>query len=269
MSNLDSDNRENGRKRILKAGLICFNQRNSVLPCSVRDLSEDGAQLLVSDARLIPQVFELHIELHGMWAQCEIVWKTQDRIGVKFTAPVEVVSPRRTQVLDQPAGESRSNNKVVGPSVRSEAVTQDGQRDKAFAGKTILVVDDDPIFCELAVSAFNSAGAKTLYAYSGLEALDLLEETQVDAATIDLIMPEMDGFRLMAHIRHSPKTRHIPMVVVTSRHDDQARHEARLLGICSYQIKPIVWKDLIGTLAFSLDGGFATNELPGINSVAA
>lgn len=119
-------------------------------------------------------------------------------------------------------------------------------------GKTILVVDDDPLFCDFAKAALDKVGALTICANNGHAAVEVLQYTKVDAATIDLIMPEMDGFRLMAHIRHTPSTRKIPLVVISSRNDERAKQDAEQFGIWSYLTKPVVWPNYVAALAAAL-----------------
>ena len=87
------------RRRVLKSGLICFNTRHSTLPCAVRDLSERGAKLTVSGSIGVPDTFELYVELDGLWAECEVVWRRADVIGVAFTSPVTIEPPKRKQIL--------------------------------------------------------------------------------------------------------------------------------------------------------------------------
>lgn len=252
-----AENRKAQRKKLLKTGLICYNQRHTVLPCTVREVSETGAKLLISDPTVIPDKFELNIELDGLWADCDVVWKTQSSIGVAFRTVEREKTSRRVQTLEQSTLDARQitagRKDASGKRTESHRVGDD----LPLSGKTILVVDDDPVFCRVAELSFSKAGARTVCATSGLEALEILETETVDAATIDLIMPEMDGFRLIAHLRHSQSTRELPIVVITSRYDASAKHEATLLRVSSYQIKPIVWPDLISTVAFCFEEGYA------------
>ena len=89
------------RRRMLKAGMVCFNERHSTLPCAVRDLSDEGARLRLSGSIDAPDTFELFIELDGVWVDCEVVWRSNDEIGVAFISPKRQEAPRRKQVLQQ------------------------------------------------------------------------------------------------------------------------------------------------------------------------
>jgi hypothetical protein len=80
-----SEQRKEPRHRTLKAGRIVFNQRRSVLDCTVRNLSSTGACLDVPSTVGIPHVFELIIESDGLTRSCRTAWRTERRIGVHFS----------------------------------------------------------------------------------------------------------------------------------------------------------------------------------------
>ncbi len=96
----DPECRDAARRRVLKAGVVCFNNRHSTLPCTVRDLSPEGAKLQLSGSINAPDTFELYIELDGSWAECHVVWRCDDLIGVRFAAPIAVANPIRKQVIN-------------------------------------------------------------------------------------------------------------------------------------------------------------------------
>ena len=95
----DASKRRNTRRRILKRAIIAYSGRHLTAECAVRDLSDDGARLLIADHRQIPDSFELLIELDGFEADCEVVWRRADSLGVRFVAPPRRVEPRRQQVV--------------------------------------------------------------------------------------------------------------------------------------------------------------------------
>jgi len=84
--------------------------------------------------------------------------------------------------------------------------------------RTVLVVDDDPdmVAFEASVLRGKWPQARVLAAYSGREALSLVE-AGLDVILLDLRMPEMDGEQLIAALREQPQTARIPIVVVTAR----------------------------------------------------
>jgi len=100
-----SDSRKAPRRRVLKAGIIAFNNRHSTLQCTIRDLSEGGARLQIGGSIGAPDTFELLVELDGIEADCQVVSRTETEVRVKFLSPVRTVAARRIQVV-----------KAVGPA---------------------------------------------------------------------------------------------------------------------------------------------------------
>jgi hypothetical protein len=81
-----SDHRRARRQRTLKAGRIVFNRKSSVFDCTVRDLSPTGACLDVPSSIGIPEAFELVMEAEGTALSCRVVWRSDRRLGVQFSA---------------------------------------------------------------------------------------------------------------------------------------------------------------------------------------
>jgi CheY-like chemotaxis protein len=81
----------------------------------------------------------------------------------------------------------------------------------------VLAVDDDPESLQLLQEALSAAGYATLTASSGREALETLARSPVDAAIVDLMMPEMSGFELILRIKENPRLESLPILVLTGR----------------------------------------------------
>jgi len=79
-----SERRRQPRHRTLKAGRIVFNHRFSVISCTVRNLSQGGACLQVPTSIGIPNRFDLTVDPDGLERNCEVAWRSEDRIGVSF-----------------------------------------------------------------------------------------------------------------------------------------------------------------------------------------
>ena len=85
-------------------------------------------------------------------------------------------------------------------------------------GRTVFVVDDDPEALRLFWRMLSSAdGYRVITASSGREALAILREQHPDAMLLDLIMPEMDGFQVLAAKGADPELTDIPVIVTTAR----------------------------------------------------
>ncbi len=92
--------RSAARRRVLKAGVIAYNDRHVTLPCGVRDMSQSGARLFVTGSISAPDTFELLIELDGMEVPCEVVWRRGMELGVRFVSQPQIVAKKRDQIVD-------------------------------------------------------------------------------------------------------------------------------------------------------------------------
>jgi hypothetical protein len=72
------------RTRVLKKGRIVFNERRSVIDCTIRNLSPAGALLIVRSLIGIPDCFDLSIDSDAVNHAARVIWKRDDQIGVKF-----------------------------------------------------------------------------------------------------------------------------------------------------------------------------------------
>ncbi len=79
----------------------------------------------------------------------------------------------------------------------------------------LFVVDDDETILNLAFDIL-SPHYNVRCAHGGYEALELLEQELCDGMLVDLGMPGMSGLELIAHIRENPRTRHIPIIVMSA-----------------------------------------------------
>src|SRR5690606_28984935 len=98
---------------------------------------------------------------------------------------------RLTALFDEVAKRKRRKSRGANKRRRNNPATE-------LAGKTILIVDDDIRNIYSLTSVLEARGAQVLYAERGQEGIDLLEaNAHVDAALIDIMMPEMDGYETM------------------------------------------------------------------------
>jgi CheY-like chemotaxis protein/anti-sigma regulatory factor (Ser/Thr protein kinase) len=81
----------------------------------------------------------------------------------------------------------------------------------------ILLVDDDPKALELLEATLRSAGYETQSVRSGARALEVLSAKLVNAVLLDLLMPNMDGFEVIRHIRQAPRLKELPILVMTAK----------------------------------------------------
>jgi signal transduction histidine kinase/CheY-like chemotaxis protein len=133
----------------------------------------------------------------------------------------------------EPAGSKRSEDAAV-------------QRTRADAGEgTILVVDDDATVLDLMRRFLEREGFSVVTASGGHEGLRLAKEIQPAAITLDVMMPDLDGWTVLAAIKGDPELADIP-VVLASIVDEKSRGYS--LGAIEYMIKPVDRERLLEVL---------------------
>jgi PAS domain S-box-containing protein len=122
-----------------------------------------------------------------------------------------------------------------------------------FHDRTVLVVDDDPDIVRLIMLSLEQEGFQTLGATAGEQALEIARTRQIDAITLDLLMPGMHGMEVARHLKEDHKTRAIPVVVV-SAYTRQRESELGALGVAGVISKPIDEVRLVSTIRGVLAG---------------
>ena len=116
-------------------------------------------------------------------------------------------------------------------------------REEAFEGRTVLVVEDDVRNVFALASVLEPTGVRVEIARNGLEALAWLEKSSLaygaDLILMDIMMPEMDGYTAMREIRKRPAWRRTPIIALTAKamRDDQEKCLAA--GASDYMSKPL------------------------------
>ena len=145
-----------------------------------------------------------------------------------------------------PAQRMRSAPAIVTATVADDrTVIEQGDR-------TLLVVEDDPTFAKLIMGFAQARGFKTVIAHTGDAALELATRYRPDAITLDISLPDMDGWKVLAALREAPATQHIPVHVISGGEAQQRALEA---GAVAHLQKPISEEDLVN--AFDRLLGFA------------
>ena len=112
--------------------------------------------------------------------------------------------------------------------------------------KTILIVDDSSTMRRMiATSLRDLKNIRFDEASSGLEAIERLALTSVDLIMLDLNMPDMHGREVVEFVRKHQLYRNIPIVVLTTRGDDDSRSAVLAAGATAYLTKPFLPQMLI------------------------
>ena len=96
------ERRLSARNRTFLGGQIIFNQRQSTLDCTIKNLSEDGALIVLSDAVVTPLLFELYLPLRREHRLVRSRWRDGARQGVAFVSPArEDAEPASLDLMRQ------------------------------------------------------------------------------------------------------------------------------------------------------------------------
>jgi CheY-like chemotaxis protein len=104
----------------------------------------------------------------------------------------------------------------------------------------ILVVDDDAICRKVIVKGLEKGGYDTVEAGDAREALRVLQsDGTISLLITDMMMPDMDGFGLLEHIRRVPTLAHLPVLICSALGTSDVVFRAADLNLCGYLLKPI------------------------------
>ena len=115
--------------------------------------------------------------------------------------------------------------------------------------RSILIVDDDPLFTLLASETLRQAGFEPQIADNAHEALQRLNAARPDLVLLDVELPDGQGFDVCVRIRELPDGIDIPVVMVTGKNDTASIARAYEVGATDFINKPVLW----GTLAHRIE----------------
>lgn len=104
--------------------------------------------------------------------------------------------------------------------------------------KRILIVDDDENNLELYDLILKAENYIVIKARDGIEALDRFEKVQPDLVILDLMMPRLNGLEFCARLRHNPRARHVPILILTGLDEPETRQNALQQGATAFLAKP-------------------------------
>ncbi|WP_094191764.1 response regulator [Streptomyces katrae] len=112
------------------------------------------------------------------------------------------------------------------------------------ASGRVLVVDDNKVIRQLIKVNLELEGFEVVTANDGAECLDVVHRVCPDAITLDVVMPRLDGFGAAAQLRADPRTRHVPVAIVSActQHEVEAAIAA---GVDAFLAKPFEPAELV------------------------
>jgi two-component system, chemotaxis family, chemotaxis protein CheY len=112
--------------------------------------------------------------------------------------------------------------------------------------KRLLIVDDSKLMRDMVAACLRPLGAVAFeFASTGLEALERLALAAFDLMVLDLNMPDVGGVEVVEFVRAQDRLRELPILIVTTRGDDQSRTEVLRAGASGFLAKPFTPAEIL------------------------
>ncbi|MEV0125826.1 response regulator [Streptomyces sp. NPDC050703] len=108
----------------------------------------------------------------------------------------------------------------------------------------VLVVDDNKVIRQLIRVNLELEGFEVVTAADGAECVDVVRDVQPDLVTLDVVMPRLDGLRTAALLRSDPRTRHLPIVVISACTQYEVENGLDV-GVDAFLAKPFEPNELV------------------------
>jgi CheY-like chemotaxis protein len=139
------------------------------------------------------------------------------------------------------------------PAEKRRMIEQLHSADAVFRGKRVLIVDDDVRNVFALTSALEGLGMDVLFAENGRDAIEVLEsDPGFDLVLMDMMMPEMDGYETMRHIRAplhgDERFARLPIISLTAKAMKGDREQSIAAGASDYITKPVDVEQLLSLM---------------------
>ena len=121
--------------------------------------------------------------------------------------------------------------------------------DKLASEYKVLIVDDVPTNVMLVQAILKKEGYTLLTCDSGTKALRIANEKHPNLILLDIMMPEMDGYEVLQHLKSNPETTDIPVIIMSALSDMQSIVKGYQLGATEYVTKPFQREELVKRVA--------------------
>ena len=119
----------------------------------------------------------------------------------------------------------------------------------------ILIVDDSPTECYKLREILEKHGHHVLEAANGADGVAMARSELPDLVLMDVVMPGLNGFQATRQLTRSLETKHIPVVIVTTKDQETDRVWGKRQGASGYLVKPVTEERLCAEIDALLDDG--------------
>jgi twitching motility two-component system response regulator PilH len=117
----------------------------------------------------------------------------------------------------------------------------------------VLVVDDSATAREMLVAELQRCGFRVMAAADGAEAMEHIKVNPPALVITDLIMPRVNGYELCRNIKSDPLTKHVPVIMCSTKAEEFDRYWGMKQGADAYITKPYQPKDMINAVKYLLE----------------
>ncbi len=128
------------------------------------------------------------------------------------------------------------------PALDPVSIATDDRDGIATGDQVLLVVDNDLAFAGVLVDLAHERRYKALTTAFGAAAIAMARDRQPDAITLDICLPDIDGWHVLDRLKHDLATRHIPVFVITTEEDSERAYSLGAVGVLT---KPVHTKDAL------------------------
>jgi len=121
----------------------------------------------------------------------------------------------------------------------------EGPKDQSLKDRMILWVEDDKFLSDLISRKLSSQGALLSHADNGEEALKHVEKELPDIVLLDILLSGMDGFEILKRLKEDPKTKNIPVILLSNLGQQDDIDKGKKLGAARFLVKATVTLDEI------------------------
>jgi diaminopimelate epimerase len=165
----------------------------------------------------------------GAFDYCEdAVNKTRELLNQKKSSSKNEQSPNTERITD----EHKENQDQI-------------NKEKTVNSPIILIVEDNPLDAKLLKASLNDKNYKLLFAETGKQALEVLNNQNIDLMLLDVMLPDINGYKICQILKGHKVTRHIPVIFTTSLDDLTSRINGIKAESDAYLIKPYNFKELV------------------------
>ena len=103
--------------------------------------------------------------------------------------------------------------------------------------KKVLIVEDDSVLGSMYKIKFETNGFTVMVATNGSDGLEKAKKDDFDIILLDIIMPQLDGFSVLAELKKDAKTKEVPVIMLTNLGTEEDKKKGKEMGAVDYIVK--------------------------------